>query len=57
MFRDIIFFDNLTDALTATWTTFVVLGLMLVLLGFIVYLVPQLLLALVSGGLIGMGLL
>lgn len=48
MFRKIVFYDNFTDAVAGTWTTFLLQGLALILIGLAILIVPQLLAAMVA---------
>ncbi len=56
MFRQITFFDNFTDSITATWSAFLFQGLASVLLGFAILLFPQLLVAMVAASFIFFGM-
>lgn len=57
MFRKVIFYDNYTNAITETWWSFVAQGILLVLLGILIFLVPELLAAMASGVFIAIGAL
>jgi len=48
MFRKFIFHDNLTNAFTGTWWIFLMQGILLILLSFIIILMPQLLVAMIA---------
>ena len=55
MFRKVIFYDNYTNAITETWSSFLVQGLILILLGILIIAMPELLVAMVAGTFIAMG--
>jgi uncharacterized membrane protein HdeD (DUF308 family) len=57
MFRKIVFYDNFTDAVTGTWSTFLVQGIILILLGLLIYLFPEILVVAISATFIALGLL
>lgn len=48
MFRKIVFYDHFTDALTEGWKTFMLQGVLLLALGALVLIVPQLLAVMVA---------
>lgn len=57
MFRKVTFYDNFTDALTGTWSSFMLQGLLLILLGVLVMIMPQLLVAMVAATFIMLGVI
>lgn len=57
MFKKIVFYDNFTDAIAGTWSTFLVQGLILFLLGLAILLMPQLLAAMVAATFMALGAL
>lgn len=42
MFRKTVFYDNFTDALTSTWWMYFLQGVLLVLLGLLIFIEPDL---------------
>jgi uncharacterized membrane protein HdeD (DUF308 family) len=48
MFRNRIFYDNLTDSITETWKLYVFLGTSLIVFGFLIFIFPQFLAYLVA---------
>ena len=57
MFKKILFYDNLTNSLAETWSSFLLQGLVLILIGVMVVLFPQLIAAMVAATFIFMGLI
>lgn len=56
MFRKIVFYDNFTKGLTDIWSTFVLQGILLVLLGVLVLVMPELIAAMVAACFIALGI-
>lgn len=57
MFRKIVFYDNFTEALTDTWLSFFLQGVMLIVLGACIALAPQLLTILVASSFTILGII
>jgi len=57
VFGKIIFYDYLTNALSGTWPMFLLQGITLILLGIIIIMVPQLLVAMIAATLILIGVI
>jgi len=57
MFRKIIFYDNFTNALSGTWPMFLLQGVSLVLLGIIIIMVPEFLVAMIAATFILIGVI
>jgi uncharacterized membrane protein HdeD (DUF308 family) len=55
MFRRVVFYDNLTDGLTSTWSSFLLQGVLLVVLGILILILPELLAAMVAATFIILG--
>lgn len=57
MFHKIVFYDNYTEAISSTWSTFLIQGILLLLLGLLIMVWPALLVAMVAAGFFVVGLL
>lgn len=57
MFKEIVFYDNFTDLITGTWSTFLIQGIVLVCLGILILVYPEILVAMISTAFILLGAL